>query len=274
VETAKKARKAYNVREDSLLHAHVDGKGIAGVAGVMGDVPRGWVRIGKRVSGTRLILVGRRCFCPRSSRAYRRVGGNIQSGLVTVDEESNIIRLVHYTKQEYFERTQREWLPYAETDIAKICVTYLPFDAFECGFCQSDEEFETRLQSNSLYDYAARNWGHHIRESDAQCLNAAFVRSEAKASACSQAMMVSLECRYHDYSQRVPKQMKGLHLAAWFGLTEMVGRLIKDGHDPDCKDSYGRTPLSRAAAYGHEAVVRLLVARADVEADFKDDSSG
>ena len=30
---------------------------------------------------------------------------SVCAGLVTVDEESNIIRLVHYTTQEYFERT-------------------------------------------------------------------------------------------------------------------------------------------------------------------------
>jgi len=31
---------------------------------------------------------------------------SVCAGLVTVDEESRIIRLVHYTTQEYFERTQ------------------------------------------------------------------------------------------------------------------------------------------------------------------------
>ena len=32
---------------------------------------------------------------------------SVCAGLVTVDEESEIIRLVHYTTQEYFERTQK-----------------------------------------------------------------------------------------------------------------------------------------------------------------------
>jgi len=31
---------------------------------------------------------------------------SVCAGLVTVDEESDIMRLVHYTTQEYFERTQ------------------------------------------------------------------------------------------------------------------------------------------------------------------------
>jgi hypothetical protein len=56
---------------------------------------------------------------------------SVYAGLVTVDEESNIIRLVHYTTQEYFERTQRKWFPNAETDIIAICVTYLSFRVFK-----------------------------------------------------------------------------------------------------------------------------------------------
>jgi hypothetical protein len=33
---------------------------------------------------------------------------SVCAGLVTIDEESNTIRLVHYTIQEYFERTQKQ----------------------------------------------------------------------------------------------------------------------------------------------------------------------
>ena len=35
--------------------------------------------------------------------------------------------------------------------------------------------------------------------------------------------------------------------------------LLKNRHDPDIKDTYGRTPLSWAAENGHEAVVKLLL---------------
>lgn len=59
---------------------------------------------------------------------------SICAGLVTVDAESNIIRLVHYTTQEYFERTQNCWFPNAQTNIATICITYLSFDTFENRF--------------------------------------------------------------------------------------------------------------------------------------------
>lgn len=38
---------------------------------------------------------------------------SVCAGLVTVDEESDVIRLVHYTTQEYFERTWISWFPNA-----------------------------------------------------------------------------------------------------------------------------------------------------------------
>ena len=38
---------------------------------------------------------------------------SVCAGLVTVDEESGIIRLVHYTTQEYFERVRLDWNPSA-----------------------------------------------------------------------------------------------------------------------------------------------------------------
>ena len=195
---------------------------------------------------------------------------SVCAGLVTIDEESNIIRLVHYTTQEYFERTRREWLPDAETDIASTCITYLSFSIFQSGFCTSDREFEARLQLNPLYNYAARRWGDHLRKApDAQCQIPGFLGNEAQVSASSQVMMVS-ENRYVDYSQNVPKQMKAVHLAAYFRLTRLTGILLEHRHPSDCRDSYGRTPLSQAAGRGHEAVVRLLVERDDVEIDSKD----
>jgi hypothetical protein len=76
---------------------------------------------------------------------------SVCAGLVTVDYESKIIRLVHQTMQKFFERTQARWFPDAETDNTRTCVTYLSFTVFESGFCHSDEEFELRLQSNPLY---------------------------------------------------------------------------------------------------------------------------
>ncbi|KAH0536092.1 hypothetical protein FGG08_006997, partial [Glutinoglossum americanum] len=191
------------------------------------------------------------------------------AGLVTVDEESDIIRLVHYTTQKYFEWTWTSWFPGAQIDITNVCVTYLSFDTFETGFCQSDGEFEARLQTNVLYDYAARNWGYHAHTAlikEDLILN--LLESRAKVSAASQAMIASRS--YSGHSQRAPRQMTGVHVAAYFGLVGTIVSLLKNGYNPELQDSYRRTPLSWAAGNGHEAAVKLLLATEKVDLDSKD----
>jgi hypothetical protein len=49
----------------------------------------------------------------------------------------------------------------------------------------------------------------------------------------------------------------------------VIKLLLDEGVDPDSKDKYGRTPLSRAAENGYEAVVKLLLDEERVDPDFK-----
>lgn len=191
---------------------------------------------------------------------------SVCAGLVTIDEESGIIRLVHYTTHEYFERTKLEWFPNANENITINCITYLSFSTFENGFCTTDEEFEKRLQQNPLYDYAARNWGYHALAASIkrEQLILDFLESGAKVSSSSQALMASRS--YECYSQMVPRQMRGVHLAAIFGLEKIMITLLEKGNNPHPKDTYSRTPLSYTAECGHEAVVKALLEKgADME---------
>ncbi|KAH0551181.1 hypothetical protein GP486_007489 [Trichoglossum hirsutum] len=233
-----------------------------------------WIVHAKRPLSTTELqhALGVRPFTKELDRDYLpsvQVLQSVCAGLVTIDEQSGIVRLVHYTTQKYFERTWTSWFPNAQMDITKVCVTYLSFDVFEMGFCRSDREFEARLQTNVLYDYAARNWGHHARiASIEEDLILNLLESRAKVSAASQAMMASES--YSGFSQGVPRQMIGIHVAAYFGLAGAMVGLLKNGYNPDLKDSYSRTPLSRAAENGHEAVVKLLLATEKVDVDSKD----
>ncbi|KAL7924627.1 ankyrin repeat-containing domain protein, partial [Trichoderma austrokoningii] len=191
------------------------------------------------------------------------------AGLVTIDEKSNIIRLVHYTTQEYFERTQQAWFPDAETEITKTCVTYLSSSVFESGVCPNKYELQARLRSNLLYDYAARNWGHHAGAASETRLILDFLKSEANVAASSQVLtgFRGMSYRKHQKLRKHEKKaMMGIHLAAFFGLTSITSWLLDNGHDPNAKDDRRRTPLSWAASNGHEAMMRLLLEHgADIE---------
>ena len=153
----------------------------------------------------------------------------------------------------------------------KICVTYLSFNSLEIGFCLTDNEFEGRLRSNVLYDYAARNWGHHAHAASIplEQMILGFLENEARVSASSQAMMTF---RHHaGYSQRVPRQI-GLHLTAHFGFREAMVALLKNGHDLNAKDTWGRVPLTWAAKKGHELVVELMLSKDGVDPNSWDET--
>ncbi|KID73321.1 hypothetical protein MBR_07197, partial [Metarhizium brunneum ARSEF 3297] len=49
--------------------------------------------------------------------------GSVCAGLVTIDKDSDTVRLVHYTAQTYFERSWTEFFPGAHTNLAKLCLT-------------------------------------------------------------------------------------------------------------------------------------------------------
>ncbi|KFY47129.1 hypothetical protein V494_00150 [Pseudogymnoascus sp. VKM F-4513 (FW-928)] len=200
---------------------------------------------------------------------------SVCAGLVTVDEESAIIRLVHYTTQEYFERTQKRWFPDAETNIATICVTYLSFNVFETGICQNDDDFEERLTSNPLFDYASHHWGHHVPKGFTLTAEVcSFLEKNAQVEASSQALLISkFYPEDSGYSQRFPRQMTGLHLAAYFGVEKLVYNFLESGLAANLKDSYSWTPLSWAARNGHEGVVQLLLGKG-AEMEAKDEMYG
>ncbi|KAI0157927.1 ankyrin repeat-containing domain protein [Hypoxylon sp. FL1284] len=163
---------------------------------------------------------------------------SVCAGLVVIKEESQTVELVHYTTQEYFERTQTRWFPNAQSEITKVCVSYLSYDTFGAGFCASKEELYNRLWLNPFYHYAAQNWGHHARETSLQDepLILRFLGNKRKTTACSQAMMASKEY-FADPTHQI-------------SLTTVWSEL----------DGFGRTPLSWAAQRGHDNVVQELLA--------------
>jgi hypothetical protein len=201
---------------------------------------------------------------------------SVCAGLVIVDEESNIIRLVHYTTQEYFEQIRESWNPNAQQEIALTCLTYLSFNTFRSGSCPIDGQFKRRLEQNVFLDYAARYWGYHAQPvQEETCDLASFFLQHSNLVSCAAQTMSMSEYRYSGYSQTFPEQATGLHLTATFGLLYLLRKLLSGSSgnlsiSTDSKDSDSQTPLSWAAKKGHEAVVKLLVERADVEADSKD----
>ncbi|KAF3207863.1 hypothetical protein TWF679_008195 [Orbilia oligospora] len=201
---------------------------------------------------------------------------SVCAGLVVVDKERNIIRLVHYTTQEYFKQSKGHGFPDAETYIAKACIGYLSYRSFESGWCQSRDKYRKRLERNPLYDYTARNWGYHMQKSsglDSRVIE--FLEDGAKIQSSAQAMMstdtswTNLEYTAFYEPGESLTGLKGLHLAVFFGLENATSEMILRAHNLNLTDGLRRTPLSWAAGNGQTAIGELLV-KSGAEVDFSD----
>ncbi|KAK4655105.1 hypothetical protein QC762_0072540 [Podospora pseudocomata] len=87
----------------------------------------------------------------------------ICAGLVTLEEESGYVRLVHFTTQEYFERLRSQLFPDAPSMIATACLTYMTFDPFVQRYCADGEELDLRLDTYPFLAYAADYWREHVQ---------------------------------------------------------------------------------------------------------------
>lgn len=201
------------------------------------------------------------------------------AGLVNINLQTGIICLVHYTTQQYLERTWTSWFPGAQIEITRVCLTYLSFDIFETGPCLSQEGFNTRLKKNVLYDYSAQFWAHHANIASAEeGLTLRFLKSKSKVAAAFQAFLNA--GRHSNFIQEGLMEVTGVHIAAYFGLERAMRSLLKDTCEKDIinidsKDTYfSRTPLSWAAKNGHDAVVELLLDTGEVDTNTQDAEYG
>jgi hypothetical protein len=196
---------------------------------------------------------------------------SVCAGLVVVDQESNIIRLVHYTTQEYFERISSRLSPDRQLGIAKTCLAYLSFSVFKSGSCATDEEFEERLRQYKLLDYAAKHCGDHTRcvEAEVADLACTFLTHRGIFS-CAAQVLFAPSYKYKGYSASDPA-VTGLHWIVRFGLCNAAKDFLCEKEDETCAvkatDSNGESSLMYAVKHGHCAMAESLLDRgADVNA--------
>lgn len=187
-------------------------------------------------------------------------------GLVVINKKSDSVQLMHHTAKIYFQdsKNQPEWIFSAKETIIRACVSYLSFSAFSKGPCSDDRRLRSRLKKFPFLEYAAQEWGNHLRESaDAaviQAENQALRFLEMEPNVWSSHQVLHLPgYRYSGYSQHFIKGANGLQLAAAFGLIKIVGQLLENGIDIAATDEDGGTALHRAAENGHVDVVMLLL---------------
>jgi hypothetical protein len=159
----------------------------------------------------------------------------------------------------------RKEFPDGQTYITQTCLTYLSFEVFQSGYCNNDKDMETRLTTNPLLQYAARNWANHARGGVENILQVQILRvlsQESVLFATIQAMQL-LSYRYTGYSQWPPKIVSGLWVAAVLNLTDIAMVLISRGIHLNIQTggkswSVGETVLLGALTRSHFHLAELL----------------
>ncbi|KAK7177829.1 hypothetical protein PSPO01_16121, partial [Paraphaeosphaeria sporulosa] len=179
---------------------------------------------------------------------------SVCAGLIIVDQESAVIRLVHYTTQEYFERIRDTWFPGAPMCIASACLTYLSFDLFQTGSCSSDKEFEERLEETPTWkpidysqDYPKYSTGAHLAARFGLSLVLEFILFPE-----GHERRAEIETK-DSYGQAL------LYLAAANGHRSTVQLLLDKGAEINAQGGVYGNALQAASERGHEAIVKLLV---------------
>lgn len=185
------------------------------------------------------------------------------SGLVMIDA-SDIVRLVHFSAQNYFYDNRERWFPGGEMVLTQGCLNYLSLKAFDAGPCfgpTENDEFATRSLQYPLLQYSCSYWGLHSRSTKQTDTitesTMSFLEHTRHLDSAVQALWYSDSPVVAGWD--VKSGVLALHLAAYFGLTHVVSMLLAAGAAVNCRDSLATTPLMYAAAGGHAPVVQTLL---------------
>lgn len=183
---------------------------------------------------------------------------DVCAGLVTVDENSKVIRFIHYTTQEYFERIRDIRFPGSKDHIALSCITYLSYDDLDV-----DASRRFSLSCNwGLVKYAASHWGYHARLASSSMITPSalqLLKMDKRLRSCLELSGNLISTHW------LSSPSIALWAAAYYDLEDAARWLLTEGADVDCKFN-GQTALYIASQEGYAGMVRILLdAGSDVE---------
>lgn len=191
---------------------------------------------------------------------------SVCAGIVTIDLGSDIIRLVHYTTQEYMERVKESRLPCAEERIVRTCLDYISLA--ECASsCDIEMLVERRGRSleRPFLMYAVEHWVTHAQNNE-QAIQKHILQFLERPDASLFATRIS-ESFLKRFHAKPVKKVTALCVAAIHGLTNTLRSLLETGADIHERDDRGLTALHYAAESNHVPELLFLIQRgAEIDA--------
>lgn len=184
-------------------------------------------------------------------------------GLVTVDQESSDVRLVHYALQEFFQDQGNAIFPGGHDELAEDCLDYLYLKDFSHGCLETEAEIEQSIDNFPLLSYASSYWGHHVRLSPSDRTNRLaldFLHCRPQQALSIQVERFSQGYREEYWEPDEVLSHNAFHNACAFGLLSVVHEILRSENvDLNAATYIGTTPLIRAASSGHIELLKLLL---------------
>lgn len=184
---------------------------------------------------------------------------NICAGLVTIDERNDVIRLLHSTTQDYFDRYLSTRFPRAQSYLASTCLNYLLMVGSQLRSLPNP----ARDANFPFFLYATACWSTHLRNAET---SGSLDKSLAEKVARLLTNFPSLLIDWHGRSRedwrllaREPDAPIPLHFAITQDLPSLARTLIQNKTNIDSLDSHGRSALQLAVRQGNQSILLALL---------------
>ena len=199
-------------------------------------------------------------------------------GLVTVEESSSTIRLIHFTLQEHL-LSDATLFHSPHSKIAEVCLTYLNFQCVR----NVSPTLQSAPVTMPLLEYASYYWAEHTKHGLTETVKILALRLLNKFEEHISAQLILLRYTtsshylsgFRFYSEKGPMGFTALHGGAFLGIVEIFAAVFEMKEwDVNAVDNASCTPLIWAALLGNEEVVKMLLERGDVNPELKGHSNG
>lgn len=180
------------------------------------------------------------------------------AGLVSMNDQTGIVRLIHLSIAQYLEQLEEEWFPCIHSAISKVCIIYLSKDDFAKPNSRNKNLIKHWLSEHPFLAYSLEYWGYHARLApEGEVLDQ--IKSLILCSNRTDFLFRGLYFVLWDTLYPCSDQIPGLFLTSYFELIAITRELLGKGQGPNESDSIGRTALYIASALGHAEIVKVLL---------------
>lgn len=203
-------------------------------------------------------------------------------GLVTIEEESKIVRLVRMlpffktplvralihlstdsTAKDILEGLLHESFPHPHSLLAAVCITYLTRRGFQNTTIDSKEEFVAALEKDPLLAYTSEAWAYHARAG----LELEDTKRRTAQLVCESHAFPAYTSLEHN---RYFDILTPLHVLALYDLPLSLIATNILGNRNITTPFYQQSPLFLACMFGSETVVLLLVGSSETQVNLAD----